>query len=82
MKWRRSRTANSIKEFQASVEIEIVLFAILVDRNSVDVFHHKKWNAVVGRARVEQAGNIRMIQPGLDLSFAFEVAAEPHCKFD
>src|SRR5205814_7580 len=44
-----------------------------VDRIALDVLHDEVWQAIVGGPSVEQAGDVRMLEPGEDLPLTPEV---------
>jgi hypothetical protein len=66
------RTAYMLKESQALGYCEIVLAAVLGDRDSVDILHRKEGLASVGNAAIEKVGDVRMHQPGEDLTLLQE----------
>ena len=48
--------------------------AVAVDRHALHVLHDQVRQAVVGRAAVEQAGDVRVLEPGQDLALGPELA--------
>jgi len=63
---------NRLKQAQARRNVEHLAVAVLVDRNSVDVFHDDVGAAIGECAAVDQVRDIRMIQLGEDLALDLE----------
>src|SRR5205085_1967968 len=63
------RAADHAKQLQALGGCKFARLAVLVYGLALDVFHDEVWQAVGGRAAVEQAGDVRMIEAGKDLAF-------------
>ena len=55
------------EESEPRVDREIVFAAVVVDRRSFDVLHDQVRNAAGGRAAVEQAGDVGMLERGQNL---------------
>ncbi len=69
------RVAHGQEEAQARRDVEPRLVAVAIDRRALDVFHDEVWQAVGGRAAVEQPRDVRMFQPCQDLALGPEL---PH----
>ena len=62
-----------------------MLVAVVVDRDSLDIFHDKVGKAALGCATIEQARNVRMIKAGQNLALSTEMAQHRisvHAAFD
>ena len=53
--------ANLHEQLQSLVDTQLVVVAVLSDRNSIDQFHHEIRTTVVCSARIKYACNIGMI---------------------
>src|SRR5882724_7425179 len=64
------------KQPQPLVNSKRVQLAILRDPRTLDVLHHDVWHAVFGRAAIEQARNIWMLQVRENLTLTFETSKD------
>ena len=67
--------AHLEEELQPGVHREAPRVAVLVDRHALDVLHHQIGQALGGGAAVEQAGDVRVLEPRQDLALRAEL---PH----
>ena len=58
----RNGGTNLAKQFQYHGFAQILLTAKFVNARAFDVFHHEKRRAFVGRATVQKACDVRVIQ--------------------
>ncbi len=70
------RVADPAQQVDALADAEPLRIAPAVDRLAVDVFHDQVRMAVRRRAAIQQARDVRMVEAGEDLPFAFETAHE------
>lgn len=68
--------ADLPKKLQAFAHVELLLLAILIQRQPFDVFHHEVRSPVFGCAAVEQTRDVRMVQIGQNLPFVLEAALQ------
>ncbi len=66
------RRADAAKQREALADRELVPFAILVDRQAVDVFHDQVRDAIVSGAAVQQPGDVAVVESRQDLTFGLE----------
>jgi hypothetical protein len=66
-----SRT-DSAEQLDALTKAEGIRAAIVVNRHTLDVFHHKVGNALLGGPAVHQACDVRVLERGKDLPFVSE----------
>src|SRR5262245_34110166 len=62
-----NRGADFAKKFQTFWDRERLFVAILVDRQPIDVFHHKVRQPVLCRSAVQQSRDVWMIEPRQNL---------------
>ena len=63
-----NRFADDAKELEALPDAELVPVTVVVDRLTVDVFHHQVRQAFFGGATVQQSGDVRMLDTGQNLT--------------
>ena len=56
------RSAHLHEEPQASCGRELMLVAVRIDRQPLDVLHDQVWQPLLGRAAIEQLRDVRMIE--------------------
>src|SRR3954463_6612308 len=59
--------ADLNKQFQTSVQSEPVFANKLGDRHAGNVFHDEIRQTILGRSRVDQPGDVRVLEPGQNL---------------
>ncbi len=69
------RPAEQQEELQALRRVELPQLGILAERHPFHVFHDEVGEAVGGGAAIEQARDVRMVEPGEDLPLGAEA---PH----
>src|ERR1019366_2120920 len=74
-----NRAAYMLEELKALGEGEMVLGAVLGDGDSVDVLHREERLAGVGNSSIEEVGDVRMDQPGEDLTLLQEAVSKHVC---
>ena len=68
--------ADVLKQPQAVIDREPVFVAVLGQRHPVDVLHDEVRQAVFGRAAIEQAGDMGMLECREDLAFGTEAVED------
>ena len=63
---------DSLKQPQARIDIELVLIAIVRDRQAIDIFHGKKRRALFRQSAIQQPCDIGVLQSGQNLAFALK----------
>ena len=72
-----NRLADSAEKFDAFANVELVLVAISIQRQAVDVFHDEERQAVVGGSRIQQCGDVGVFaERGEDLNLIAEPAQD------
>src|SRR5690242_9909341 len=64
------RPAYTLKKLEPFRGRQLAPVAVLVDRLALDVLHDKVRQAAIGAARIEQAGNVGMIEHRENLALA------------
>ena len=67
-----NRLADRQEQLQSFLRCQMLLVAVLRDRQPFDQFHHEIRSAGVGRAGIEHFGNVRMIHHRQRLPLGFE----------
>ena len=68
--------AHAPEEHEALRNGKTIVLAKSMDRNSIDVFHHKEGFTLGGHATIQQPGNQRMVEPGENLALKAESLSE------
>ena len=68
--------ANPGEELETVGERETVGFAVLVECQSLDQFHHQVGTPIVELAAIDQPGNRRVFEGGQNLALAVEEASQ------
>jgi hypothetical protein len=59
--------ADLLEESQPLLRPQVLALAIEVEADAIDIFHHQVRHALPGRAAVQQAGDVRVVEVGEDL---------------
>src|SRR5690242_13754638 len=61
--------ANLAEQPYALADLQSVALAVLVNTSALHIIHHEIWQSLLGRAAVEQLGDVAMIEGSQDLAF-------------
>jgi len=68
--------ADGQEQPEPVIDAEPAPITVRRDRLALDLLHHQIELTVIGRAAIEQAGDVRMIEAGQDLAFGAEPAGQ------
>src|SRR5690606_9689952 len=63
-------STHLLKQHEALTYAELAVLDVVVDALALDILHDQERAPVLGRAAVDQSGDVRMIETGQDLAFA------------